>query len=392
ERSCLMNNKLNTKILWLVAVLALSGGTYFGWTKYSRAPVAEITAEKTSARTATDILHFDANAPQLTFLKIQPVEAFPEPLVESLNARIAYDDNHTARVFSPIAGRVVNITAELGHRIKAGDALLSIDSPDFAQAASDRVKADADLVRKKIAFERAKQLFDINGLARKDLESAEGDFLQAEAEAQRAKARMKNLNSNAINTSGQFVLRAPIPGIISERQVNAGSEVRPDATVSLFVITDPRQLWVMVDLPERQLGQVYIGQPVSVEVDAYPGETFSGKVAVIGETLDPVTRRVQVRCDVDNKSGRLKPEMFASVTPVANAKSSIPRIPNSALFTQGLYSFVFVETAPGVLQRRKIMLSMQGRDFSYVKEGLKTGERVVTSGSLLLNSELGNND
>jgi cobalt-zinc-cadmium efflux system membrane fusion protein len=383
-----MNNKLNRKIIVALALLLVASAGYYGWTKYSRAPGAASEKGGASPRASADTLHFDANAPQLTFLKIQPAEAFPEPLVESLNARIAYNDNRTARVFSPIAGRVVNIVGELGKTVKPGDELLSIDSPDFAQAASDRAKAEADLTRKKVAYERAKQLFDINGLARKDLEGAEGDYLQAEAEAQRARARMKNLNSDALNTSGHFVLRAPLTGTVSERQVNAGSEVRPDAASPLFVITDPKQLWVLVDLPERQLGKVSVGQPVSVEVDAYPGESFSGKVTVVGETLDPVTRRIQVRCDVDNKLGRLKPEMFARVTPVARTESTMPRVPNSALFTQGLYPFLFVETSPGVLQRRKVALSLQGRDFTYVKEGLRPGERVVTSGALLLNSEL----
>ncbi len=372
--------------LLLAAVVA--GGAYYTWTRYTHSQASDGAAEASAVRASADTLRFDPNAPQLTFLKIQPAEAFPEPLVESLNARIAYNDNRTARIFSPIAGRVMKIAAELGQRVKSGDELLVIDSPDFAQAASDRAKADADLARKKIAYERAKELFDIKGLARRDLEAAEGDFLQAEAEAQRARARMKNLKSDAINTSGQFVLRSPVSGIVSERQVNAGSEVRPDATVPLFVITDPKQLWVLVDLPERQLDKVVVGQPVSVEVDAYPGESFSGTVAVVGETLDPVTRRIQVRCDVDNKSGRLKPEMFARVTPVARTESTMPRVPNTALFTQGLYTFLFVETAPGVLQRRKVTLSLQGRDFTYIKEGLHAGERVVTSGALLLNSEL----
>lgn len=379
-------------IAGLLLAVIVAGAGYYEWRTHARTPVSEGASDTGAVHATADTLRFDANAPQLTFLRIQAAEAFPEPLVESLNARIAYNDNRTARVFSPVAGRVVKIAAELGRRVKSGDELLLIDSPDFAQAASDRVKADADLARKQIAYARAKELFDINGLARKDLESAEGDFRQAEAEAERARARMKNLRSDAINTSGQFVLRAPIGGVISERQVNAGSEVRPDATAPLYVITDPNQLWVLVDVPERQLDKVFVGQPVFVEVDAYPGESFNGKVAVISETLDPVTRRIQVRCEVDNHAGRLKPEMFARVTPVASSGSTMARVPNAALFTQGLYTFLFVETAPGVLERRKVSLSLQGRDFTYIKEGLRAGERVVTSGALLLNSEMAAGD
>lgn len=374
-------------VLSLTALLLAAGGSYWGWQKYHHANTASEPA-KPAAHKASDTLRFELNAPQLTFLQIKPVEAFPEPLVEALNARITYDDNHTARVFSPVAGRVIRINVEAGQPVKAGDTLLQLDSPDYAAAASDSVKADVDLMRKQQAFERAKQLFDSQGIARRDLESAEADWHQAEAEALRAKARMKNLASNAKTTDGQFNLRAPISGIISERQVNAGSEVRPDAANPLFVITDPQHLWVLIDLPERQLGKVKVGQPVFVEVDAYPDEIFYGRVTVVGGALDPLTRRIQVRCYLNNPELKLKPEMYARVTPDIDSEAHLPRIPNSALFTQGVSSFVFVELSPGVLQRRKVELTLQDHEYTYVKQGLSAGERVVTSGALLLNSEL----
>lgn len=376
-----------TLVLSLTALLLAAGGGYWAWQNYRPAATPSDTT-KPAARAVSDTLRFAANAPQLAFLQIKPAEAFPEPLVEALNARIAYDDNHTARVFSPIAGRVVSIAAEAGQQVKAGDALLQLDSPDYAAAASDSAKADADLVRKQQAFERAKLLFDSQGMARRDLESAEADWHQAEAEALRAKARLKNLSGNSTAADGRFILRAPIAGIISERQVNAGSEVRPDAANPLFVITDPQHLWVLIDLPERQLDKIKVGQPVFVEVDAYPEEIFYGKVTVIGGALDPLTRRIQVRCYLDNPGRKLKPEMYARVTPDADSDTNLPRIPNSALFTQGVSSFVFVELSPGVLQRRKVELSLQSHEYSYVKQGLRSGERVVTSGALLLNSEL----
>lgn len=374
-------------VLSLTALLLAAGGSYWGWQKYHHANTASEPA-KPAAHKASDTLRFELNAPQLTFLQIKPVEAFPEPLVEALNARITYDDNHTARVFSPVAGRVIRINVEAGQPVKAGDTLLQLDSPDYAAAASDSVKADVDLMRKQQAFERARQLFDSQGIARRDLESAEADWHQAEAEAMRAKARMKNLASNAKTTDGQFSLRAPISGIISERQVNAGSEVRPDAANPLFVITDPQHLWVLIDLSERQLGKVKVGQPVFVEVDAYPDEIFYGRVTVVGEALDPLTRRIQVRCYLNNPEHKLKPEMYARVTPDIDSEAHLPRIPNSALFTQGVSSFVFVELSPGVLQRRKVELTLQDHEYTYVKQGLSAGERVVTSGALLLNSEL----
>lgn len=379
-------------ILILVALLLAVGAGYWGWRKF-HVPQIETAMEKPAAHVASDTLSFPADAPQLAFMSIKPAEVFPEPVTEALNARIVYDDNYTARVFSSIAGRVVKIAADAGQQVKAGDPLLWIDSPDYAQAASDSLKAEADLSNKKEVYERAKQLFEVQGLARRDLESAEADWRQAEAEAQRTKARMENLSGNGLSTvEGKYILRAPIGGVISERQVNAGSEVRPDATSPLFVITDPKHVWVMADLPEQQIDKVKVGQPIAVEVDAYPNELFPGKVTMISESLDPVMRRLQVRCDVDNGRHKLRPEMYARISPLVNAKSKLPRVPNSALFTEGLYSFLFVEQAPGVLQRRRVTLGMQDADVTYIKAGLRAGERIVTSGAILLNSELSGND
>lgn len=377
-----MNHKSSLYLLPLVVLFAAAG--YWGWQHfYSTAPAV---AAPPPARKSSDTVRFEANAPQLSYLQIKAVVAYPEPLVEALNARITYDDNHTARVYSPVAGRVLKIKVEAGQAVKKGDTLLQLDAPDFAAAAADDSKARADLSHKQQAYERAKQLYEAKGLAQRDVEAAEADLHQAEAEALRAKARLNNLSGNS--SDGQFSLRAPLSGIISERQVSAGSEVRPDAATPLFVITDPQHLWVLIDLPERQLGKVKVGQPVFIEVDAYPDDIFYGRVTVVGETLDPLTRRIQVRCYVNNPQHKLKPEMYARVTPDVDNEARLPRIPNSALFTQGVASYVFVELSPGVLQRRKVELALQDHEYAYVKQGLNAQDRIVTSGALLLNSEL----
>ena len=384
--------KLDKKIVVALGALVLGVAGFVGWQKYHVVAGANTVVNPPATHKTADTLHFDANAPQLSFIEINQVEAFPEPLVEPLNARIAYDDNHTARVFSAVAGRVVKILAETGNKVEKGEGVLVLDAPDYAQAVADCSKADADLLRKKEFYERSTQLYEAHGLARKDMESAEADFQQAQAEAIRAKARLANLNGTPGRHAGQYVLVAPHAGIISERQVNSGSEVRPDAANPLFVITDASHVWVLVDLPEQDIGKIAVGQAVLVQVDAYPKESFMGKITVIGGALDPVSRRIQVRCELQNPSFKLKPEMFARVSPIADVHASLPRIPNTAIVTQGLYSYVFVEQEAGVLQRRKVTLGLQGHEFSFVKVGLKAGERVVTTGALLLNAELAGTD
>lgn len=383
--------KLNKKVVLLSTVVILTGSVYLFKHQPSTANTPPLASQPVSHKTK-DTLHFEANAPQLSFIRIKPVEEFPEPLVEPLNARIAYDDNHTARVYTPVAGRVVKILAEIGQSVEKGEGILVLDAPDYAQAVSDNSKAEADLLRKREAYERAKLLYGAQGLAQKDLEQAEADWRQADSEAVRAKSRLNNMNGNPGRHPGQYVLVAPHAGVVSERQVSAGSEVRPDTQNPLFVITDPTHVWVQVDLPEQLISKVNVGQSVLAQVDAYPNASFLGKITVIAGALDPITRRMQVRCEIDNLQLKLKPEMYARVSPIADEHVRLPRIPNTAIVTQGLYSYVFVEKSIGVLQRRKVLLGLQGHEDSYVKEGLAEGERVVTTGALLLNAELAGND
>jgi len=335
-----------------------------------------------------DALRYEPGSGQLSAIKVQQVKVFPVPLAEPLNGRVTFNENVTARVSSPISGRVVTLVAQIGDPVKAGDTLAVLDSPDLAAAVADLRKARADEARKKPALERARALFEAGVFARKDLETAEADERQAQAETERAAIRLRNLAPEG-GEDGRYAVRAPIAGVIADRQLNPGMEIRPDLANPLFIITNPTRLWVVIDLPERDLSKVAPGQPVSVQVDAWPDDRFPGRIEKIGEVIDPATRRVQVRCSLANLERKLKPEMYARVTLLADENRTAVRLPNTALVTEGLYSYVFVEQSPGVFKRRRVQLAVQDRDYSYVASGVEPAERVVVAGAVLLNSELG---
>ncbi len=382
-------------LVLLVAAAGIGGAAYWYLGKDARqtnAADAEKAAKPATATATANQIRFPPNALQLSHLQVTAVLAYPEPLLEPLNGRVAYDENFTARVATPITGRVLKISAQPGDSVAAGQPLLLIDSPDFSAAQADVAKSGADMRLKQTAFERARSLHEGEVLARKDFESAQNDLALSQAENRRAQERLLNLTQGKGLEGGKFALRSPIRGVVSERKVNPGSEVRPDAADPLFVVTDPTHLWIIIDVPEKYLGKVAVGQRVGVETDAFPGADFNGRVASIGEVLDPATRRVQVRCVIDNPQKRLKPEMFVRVTPMPDETRKLVRIANSALITEGLYSHVFVEKEKGLFERRRIVLGLQGREDSYVKEGLAEGERIVISGALLLNSELAGRD
>jgi membrane fusion protein, heavy metal efflux system len=366
-----------TGLVLLVAAMVLAHGTMSVATK----PVQAVPGERSELR-------YEPGSGQLSAIKVEEVKVFPIPLSEPLNGRVTFNENVTARVSSPISGRVVSFKAQVGDSVKAGDTLAVLDSPDLAAAVADLSKARADEARKKPSLERARSLFDAGVFARKDLESAEADERQARAETERAERRLRNLAPNG-GEDGQYAVRAPIPGVVADRQLNPGMEVRPDLPNPLFIITDPARLWVVIDLPERDLSKVAPGQPVYVQADAWPDDRFPARIEKIGEVVDPATRRVQVRCSLANPQRKLKPEMYARVTLLADENRTAVRLPNTALVTEGLYSYVFVEQTPGVFKRRRVQLAVQDRDYSYVESGVEPAERVVVAGAVLLNSELG---
>lgn len=356
---------------------------------YGLSAMPVVAAEKATnaiSKPASNQIILQPGASQLASLKIEQVVEIPAPATEPLNGKVTFDENHTARIYSPVLGRVQAIKVQVGDSVTAGQPLLQVDSPDLGSAIADARRAEVDLQFKQKTLDRNQMLLEGGVIAQKDVELARADMLSARAEAERAHARLKTLGVSRSEQQA-YVVRSPINGVVVERKVNPGSELRPDASDPLFIVTDPTYLWASIDLPERDLGKVSNGQAVSLQVDAYPDLVFSGKVQSIGVMVDPVTRRVPVRCVV-NSQGKLKPEMYARITPLDNRQHNVIRLPNSALITEGLYSYVFVEETPLHLKKRRVVLGMQQKSFATVKEGLKPGERVVTVGAILLNSEL----
>lgn len=332
-------------------------------------------------------LTLPANSPQLANLKIEAVKEITAPNTSPLNGKIAFDENYTARINPQIDGRVEKINVQIGDNVKKGQALMVLDAPDLGLALADARKAQADLRLKQQSRVRSKMLYDHGVIARKELETSDADLASAEAEAARAGTKLRSLGGNGKVMGENYVVTSPINGVVVDRKVNPGSMVQAAAQDPTFIITDPSRLWATIDLPERDLSKVSKNQKLAIEVDAYPNETFDGYVQSIGEMVDPATRRISVRCVVQGR-GKLKPEMYARITPLAASGERVIRIPNSALVTQGLYTYVFVETSPGHLVKRQVKLAEQTMNYSIVGQGLQNGDRVVTIGAMLLNAEL----
>ncbi|RCS58034.1 efflux RND transporter periplasmic adaptor subunit [Parvibium lacunae] len=381
---------VSRKTFFVLALLGIGVALVikYGQSNTAPAPLAKEASSHIKVLSPSRIA-ITAGAPQLAYLKSEPTETFPLPLVEPLNARIAYNENNTARITSPIAARVIQIQAELGDNVKQGSGLVTLDAPDYAQAVADVRKAEADLALKDKQRQRAEILWRGEAIARREVDNAEADFQVAVAETQRARQRLANLThgDKASTQQGLLTLRAPLNGTIVERHINPGSEVGTGDNQPLFVISNLNTLWVYVDLPERYLGKVEPGMNAILTADAYPAERFGGTVEKVSAVLDPTTRRFTVRCLFPNSELRLRPEMFAQVTFAAKNSLDVWRIPNSALIVQGIQQYAFIELQPGEYEKRSLDILSKDHRYSYVSGNL-SGQRVVVKGALLLNAEL----
>ncbi|MBS0466122.1 MAG: efflux RND transporter periplasmic adaptor subunit [Proteobacteria bacterium] len=330
-------------------------------------------------------LHFAPGHPQLALLAVAEARRAQDLIVE-LPAKLVWNEERTQRIFPPFAGRVVAIRADLGQTVKAGAPLALLASPDFGQAQAETAKAHAGQQLAQQALARQRELFQAGIIARKDLEQAEAEAASARAESARAAART-SLYGSAAAVNQQLAISASIGGVVVERHLNPGQELRPDQggpdSPALFVVTDPSSLWVQIDAHENDLASLRPGDGFTLQVASYPGESFGGRVTATADAIDPNTRTIKVRGLVPNADRRLKSEMLATARISQNRSGGVV-VPASAVVLGGGRHSVFVEREPGVFEPRTVTLGHEGPRDVIIASGLQAGEKVVAQNVLLL--------
>jgi cobalt-zinc-cadmium efflux system membrane fusion protein len=336
-----------------------------------------------------DTVAFSPGAPHLGYLTIEPARE-RKGLVTGLTGRLVWNDDITARVFSSASGRTIEINANPGDHVRAGDVLARIKSAEFGQAQADARKAAGDLKTAERALERTRELLKHGAAAEKDLEAAEAEETRALSEKERTVAAlsMYGATPGSSGVDGIFALRAPVEGTIVEKAINPGQEVRADqvADKPLFVISDPRRLWLFLDVTEADVASMSQGQEVLVRARALPDKVFHGNLEIIGQGLDAATRTIKARCLVDNAEKLLRAEMYVSAD-VTSVGSGLD-VPTKAVFLKDNKYYVFVEKSFGQFERREVKLGAESEGRSVVVDGIAAGQRVVTQGCLLLEAML----
>jgi membrane fusion protein, heavy metal efflux system len=330
-------------------------------------------------------------------IEVAPVAAQDVDDTILTSGTVSLDDKRTGHIFSPVTGRVLSITAQLGQRVKRGDPLATIESPDVGSAVSDEHKAEADLIAAEHDLRRKKELYEQKAGSAADLESSQDTYGRAKAEVERARQKETLLRIGNVDSVTQvYALTSPVDGEVLARNINPGIEVQGQysggATQELFTVGELDRVWVLGNLFEMDLARVQVGAPASVTVVAYPGLSFDGKVDWVSGGLDPNTRSATVRCTFDNPGQRLRPMMYAQVQISVDRKKALA-IPRDALLRIGDDKIVFTQIgeSEGRVKFARVNVDVDEGESSpwlEVKHGLDAGQKIVVNGAILLLSIL----
>jgi cobalt-zinc-cadmium efflux system membrane fusion protein len=302
-----------------------------------------------------------------------------------LPAVVEADPSRLVKVLPPLAGRITQLKVQLGERVKEGQPLAVLDSPDLGTAYADHERATVLLELARKNRDRARDLSKIGGTAVREMQQAETDYVTADVEHTRADARLKQIGVNPETSEPMrtLTITAPIAGSVIELDVGAGAFWN-DPNASLLTVADLSSVWVTANVPEKDTALVSKGQLVEVVFAAFPNEVFRGEVLFVSDVLDPDSRRTKVRIAFPNPGIRLKPNMFANVSFLSEPQMAAT-VPSTALVMKNESDRVFVEVAPWTFVPRPVEVNYQQGNSAIIKSGLAAGERAVVRGGVLLN-------
>jgi cobalt-zinc-cadmium efflux system membrane fusion protein len=365
-----------------IAILSLAALTLLGACQDKAEPVAAAPLPIIQDKQ----LRYPAGHPQLPLL-VSTTALQAQNIAIELPAKLVWNEEKTQRVYPAFAGRVTRIGADVGQSVKAGQVLAELASPEFGAAQADTSRAQADATLTKLALQRQRELFEAGVVARKDLEQAEAEAARTQAEVARAQART-SLYGSSTGVNQQLGLRSDMAGVVVERNLNPGQEVRPDGASSpLFVVSDPSVLWVSIDAQEADVRDLRPGAKVQLLVPSLPDQKLQATISAVTDQIDPNTRTIKIRATVANPQRWLKNEMLAKVRYPRQVGNSI-EVPATAVFLHGNQHYVFVQSQAGVFEPRDVTVSYEGTQKVLLSAGLKEGEQVVSQNGLLLAREL----
>lgn len=318
---------------------------------------------------------------------------------------VSLDERRTARLGAVVDGVIAEVLVQPGDRVEAGAVLARILSDRFHDvwaeyftATARRRHAEAGLGYAQTAAGRAERLVADKALAEQELERVRAELSAAEEELASARADVRRTEQDLLHygltpspdaeprENEHVPVRAPFAGAVIERLASPGAAVTLGEP--LLVVSDLSRVWISAEVDEDDLHRLAAPESVEFRVTAWPDEVFAATLTTIGDVINPDTRRVTVRAETDNADGRLKPEMFATLTVASGTPRQLLVVPAAAVQDLAGESVVFVETGPGEFRRRRVVTGAGFDGDIEIREGLTAGELVATEGAFLLKSAL----
>lgn len=323
------------------------------------------------------------------------VESRPITKTLECNAEVAYDGNRYAQISAQVPGIVAEVHKNFGDTIEPGEPLVTITSTHLGAAKASYLQATASVALWQRNQAREAKLLDRGVSTEKDLLEAETRLAESRislSEAEQAllsfglsKKQIEDVGRSD-DTSARYVVRAPFSGIVVDRHATIGEVVDPSKP--LFAVADVSRMWALIDIFESNLRHVQVGQPVVLRVDGLPGESFAGRTIWVSSQLNPQTRTLQARADLDNTRGLLRAHMFAQASVSVRDRQQSLVVPEASVQWEGCCNVVFVKESETVYVPRKVHLGVATGTVYEVLSGVREGEEVVTQGSFLLKTEI----
>jgi membrane fusion protein, heavy metal efflux system len=322
--------------------------------------------------------------------------AFPQ--VRTAVGSIDFNENLAVQVFSPYQGKIIKAYAEIGDTVKKGETLFTIESPDLIQADSNLITAAGLLDLTTHALDRAKRLYEVQGIAEKDLQQAMSDQQTAEGTLKAARDAVRVFGKSEAEIDAivanrkidpALVVASPIAGRVTARVAQPGLLVQPGNLPAPYTVADVVTVWMLANVSESNVKYVKVGQPVSVSTMAYPGQVYEGKITIVGASVDPALHTLLIRSEIQNPRRELLPGMFADFVIRIGDPVVAPAVPPESVVRAGDGTMtIWVTTDQHRFTQRKVKLGLQSDGYDQIVDGLKQGELVVTDGAVFLDNML----
>jgi cobalt-zinc-cadmium efflux system membrane fusion protein len=369
------------------AVAAVAAACLAGCSSDERANQMTSFSAKESKSATPELFTIPDN--QMSHVQVVTVEPVKLPRVLRLTGAVAYNAFNTTPVITQVGGPVSRILVVPGERVKKGQSLLEVSSPDYSLLYAAYLKARDTLRVTDKNYARAQDLYAHHAIAERDLLQAESDRIQAQADLNAALLGLKILgipNPDDLEkapSSAEIPLLAPIGGEIVERDVAPGQLLQAGITQA-FIISDMSSVWVLANVYQSDMAAVHVGDQVAVQTDSYP-DKFQGKISFISPALDPNTRTLQARIIVENPGEKLKNNMYVTATVNAGVEQNAIAVPDSSVLRDDENQpFVYVATGSNQFGRRSVEIGQSEAGKTQILKGLSPGDRVVGDGSLFL--------